>query len=1054
MKKIKLFVLSLSILLFIFGLNFILNATEVDNKIDISLTTYFDDDIKVTNKLESEYGSIFTLDSLEEMDNYQFTYWIINGVVKDYPLDKEFIITEDMEITLVFKPIEKYVVLFMDNDYGLLDIQYLLPGNDATDPNIIYPEKEGFRVSNEKWNRSLFNINNDEVITLLYEPINQEKYLIEVHGGEILNSTSNYYYYNDIITIKAIDIPNKYFKYWVVNGQILSNQKTYSFTVMKEMNIYAIYDDYVVEDYPLINLSEAFSIHDGENSYKGQFYLPEGYTLIEYGIISSRSDEIITLDSQYIIKKRGTIYNQSTNEFQLSFPKEKSVSARSYLICMNHNNDLITVYNEVFSIEIKNMSLSIKTDYYIDDSLDLNNASLTINYLDNSTEVVELTENMIINFNTSNVGKHSLIVYFQGYIEVIEYTVSKKKPHYEIPVINPIEYYEGLKLGDINLPDGFSWNEPDTLLNIGISEHLVTFTPSDTNKYETINDIIVSVEVKEKTIPLTEIIIYEIYGGGGNSGAIYNHDYVILYNNTYNDIDLSNYSLQYASSSSSNYNVLELSGFIKAKDYYLIQLGSSNENIGNNLPVKGNISFNLNISATSGKLALVNSKEKISSSKHSTVIDFVGYGAADDSEKNPTNNLSATKSAKRNSFIDTNNNASDFTVGNIDLSYFENSLELVKISVANLRSYYELHDELNLTNALLILHYSNYCTNEITLISDFITGFDSSSYGEFEMTITFGAFSTTYPYYIVDYSSLDEAYVYYIDIGDTGGKAGEATLIKIGNIEILIDSGDDDSLSKAELLNFLETKIFDGTIEYVIATHPDSDHIGGMDVVYETYLVENTILYSTTNFDPTNLVIEFENIVELENTNVFYINDIVNTDPILELTEGFILKFYDTNYLTSSNKNASSIVFTFEAFNTRLLFNGDAESSQELIYAPLVGDVDIFKLGHHGSKNGTSTYLLETITPEVAIVSNGDYLGNQYNHPTFEAVSRIYQYSPDIQVYAVTGGNGSNSDRSYQRNGDITITINIDGYEISSQYYNNNPLELRLTDYWNDLVRG
>ncbi len=223
-----------------------------------------------------------------------------------------------------------------------------------------------------------------------------------------------------------------------------------------------------------------------------------------------------------------------------------------------------------------------------------------------------------------------------------------------------------------------------------------------------------------------------------------------------------------------------------------------------------------------------------------------------------------------------------------------------------------------------------------------------------------------------------------------------------------------------------------------------------MEVVYAEYVIENTILYSTPSSIATALRNDFEADVAAEGGNTYYVADIVNTDNTMEIVSGVTLVFYDTTFLTSLDANASSIVLTLEAFNTRVLFNGDAESNVEAVYASLVGDVDIFKLGHHGAAAGTSAYLLEEITPEVGIVTNGDYLGNAYSHPTYEALARVYTYSDLCPVYAVTGGNGSSSNVMLDRNGDINLTITPAGYDISSQYYGANPMEISNTTYWHD----
>ncbi|MDD3958508.1 MAG: endonuclease, partial [Candidatus Izemoplasmatales bacterium] len=515
-------------------------------------------------------------------------------------------------------------------------------------------------------------------------------------------------------------------------------------------------------------------------------------------------------------------------------------------------------------------------------------------------------------------------------------------------------------------------------------------------------------------------------------------------------INLSGYSLQYAPSTGSFSSILSLSGTIYSHTYYLIQLSSNNTSVGSDLPVTPNISGSINMAASSGKVALAGKTTSISGSSDPDVIDFLGYGAADDYEGSAASGLSNTTSLRRNNYIDTDDNASDFSSITANLSYLSEGLEVVSISVTNLARYYEVSDPLVIGNAKVVLYHNNGSTEQIDLTSGMVSGFSTSALGTYAMTITYQGLTTEFEYYVIDYSAIDEVLVHYIDLGYLGGGPGESALIQIGGIDILIDAGENSTSSKNALLAFLEDVITDGVIEYVIATHQDADHIGGMDVVYAAYDVENTILYSTPSSIATSLRNSFEAIVEDEEGTIYYVYDIVSESGIIDLTHGVSMVFYDTSYLMAADANASSIVFVLEAFNTRILFNGDAEGNQETVYAPLVGDVDIFKMGHHGAAAGTTANLLNTISPEVAIVNNGNYLGNQFSHPTYAALSRIYTYSNLVSVYSVTGGNGSSSDRMEERNGSITVTVTPSGYAIASEYYGENPLELSATAYWQD----
>jgi endonuclease G len=136
--------------------------------------------------------------------------------------------------------------------------------------------------------------------------------------------------------------------------------------------------------------------------------------------------------------------------------------------------------------------------------------------------------------------------------------------------------------------------------------------------------------------PPSDVVISQIYGGGGNSGATYLNDFVELYNRGAGTVDLTGWSLQYspATSNGSSFLVQPIGGHIGAGEYYLIQLASGGA-VGSPLPVDANIIGNINMSASNGKVALVNSFDALLGGcpiYDPHIMDFVGYGTADCSE--------------------------------------------------------------------------------------------------------------------------------------------------------------------------------------------------------------------------------------------------------------------------------------------------------------------------------------------------------------------------------------------------------------------------------------
>jgi len=165
---------------------------------------------------------------------------------------------------------------------------------------------------------------------------------------------------------------------------------------------------------------------------------------------------------------------------------------------------------------------------------------------------------------------------------------------------------------------------------------------------------------------LAQVVISQVYGGGGNTGATLRNDFVELFNRGGTPVSLAGWSVQYASSTGSTWQVTAFSGVVLPGQYFLVQqaqgLGGTQD-----LPspdVVGAVS----LSATAGKVALVSTTTALSGTcpLDASVVDLVGYGAAANcAELAPTGDLSNTTAALRaaNGCTDTDTNSSDFTPG-------------------------------------------------------------------------------------------------------------------------------------------------------------------------------------------------------------------------------------------------------------------------------------------------------------------------------------------------------------------------------------------------------
>ncbi|GAA1515503.1 lamin tail domain-containing protein [Kribbella lupini] len=164
------------------------------------------------------------------------------------------------------------------------------------------------------------------------------------------------------------------------------------------------------------------------------------------------------------------------------------------------------------------------------------------------------------------------------------------------------------------------------------------------------------------------VVITEVYGGGGNSGASYTNDFVELTNNSSAPVDLTGWSIQYASSAGTSWaNKITLSGSIAPGGVYLAQGASGGAN-GQPMPTP-DATGSVNMSAASGKVALVSSVDSLTCgaacATAAGVVDFVGYGAANDFETAAAPGLSSTTSATRKDPTkDADNNAVEFESAN------------------------------------------------------------------------------------------------------------------------------------------------------------------------------------------------------------------------------------------------------------------------------------------------------------------------------------------------------------------------------------------------------
>ena len=219
--------------------------------------------------------------------------------------------------------------------------------------------------------------------------------------------------------------------------------------------------------------------------------------------------------------------------------------------------------------------------------------------------------------------------------------------------------------------------------------------------------------------------------------------------------------------------------------------------------------------------------------------------------------------------------------------------------------------------------------------------------------------------------------IHIIDVGNA-----DAILIINSEDALLIDAGENNDGD--DVVNYIRSQGVD-SLDYAIATHPDSDHIGGMDVVIDEIDIEKFIMpLLPDNLVPnTRTYLDFKNALEGSDAEVEHPKP--NSRYPLGGAEFTILGPVEQHNSTNNMSVACRVDFG----RRRFLFMGDAEKEAEnsLVKSGADLNADLIKLGHHGSRSSSQEKFLKAVNPVYAIISCG--AGNRYGHPHSQTLSTL-----------------------------------------------------------------
>ena len=273
--------------------------------------------------------------------------------------------------------------------------------------------------------------------------------------------------------------------------------------------------------------------------------------------------------------------------------------------------------------------------------------------------------------------------------------------------------------------------------------------------------------------------------------------------------------------------------------------------------------------------------------------------------------------------------------------------------------------------------------------------------------------------------------VNYIDVGQ-----GDSIFIQLPNNEtMLIDAGE--AYKSDNVINYLNN-LGIKKIDYVVGTHPHTDHIGGLEEVINTFDVGAIYMPKVSSNSKT-----FEDLLTTISNKGLKVKTAKSGVVVLD-EDNLKLEFIAPNSDSYSELNNYSAVLKLTYLDNTFLFMGDAETlSEEEITSEIKADV--IKVGHHGSDSSSSLEFVKKVSPEYAIIMVGE--GNSYNHPYQSIIDRYESVGAKVLRTDLDGNIICDCDGS-------TVTCDGDKDSSSNSNSNNSTSNISLVSLTSPVSRG
>jgi len=367
-------VLSLVLLFGLFiGLSFtenLVEAAEPTTGQDVTFTyTINKNGLETTSGEQTvDYGTSISIDSASHNETgYSFVGFIENDKINpNLNTSESFVITTNTDLTLFYKDSTKTAVILMDANQDYLGIWYTNESNvldTSTNalPNLSNYTKPGLTTNG--WTDGTTTISDlstqafteDTVVYINYDDPATADLTLTVTNG----SGGGTYKFNETVTVTATGSGT--FDYWTKDGEIVSYDESYTFTMATNHTLVAVYDQSSTPPTGnFITVSSAYSIRTDYKTLIGQFNLGDGEELVEYGFVHSNFTETPTLATDHTLINYSNKYNATTNEYVMSFSNTDYALGkyyRAFVTTIDGSNELTTTYSDVQTTTTESVTL-------------------------------------------------------------------------------------------------------------------------------------------------------------------------------------------------------------------------------------------------------------------------------------------------------------------------------------------------------------------------------------------------------------------------------------------------------------------------------------------------------------------------------------------------------------------------------------------------------------------------------------------------------------------------------------------------------------------------